>query len=161
MDMWNQIQPRTFVFTLYSSVAVKHRSFENKINQRVCFHNLRSSLMPMWSRKISYAVPLSPQRHWDLYTNSPAPDTFKETWGSHCVSALPSSFWRMSCGNTGGWKGVVLAKKSVMMVTLAANNNTLGHASAAIKVPEEITNFPFQKVQQRSLPILRSKIWRP
>lgn len=36
-------------------------------------------------------------------------------------------------------------KQSVMMVTLVANNNTRGHVSAAVKVPQAIPTLPFSK----------------
>lgn len=40
-------------------------------------------------------------------------------------------------------EGGGFGKQSVMMVTLVANKNTRGHVSAAVKVPQEITNPPF------------------
>lgn len=53
VDACSQIQSRMFALTLCQSVAFKHRSLGNKINKRVYFYNLRPSLVPMRSGKIS------------------------------------------------------------------------------------------------------------
>lgn len=136
------MQPRAFAFTLHQSVALKHKSFGKQNQQKSVFLQSQTQSGPYAIQENqlgSHLIPHKALRPLSEFSNPRYIQGNVRIWLCLCFTFS----FEMNCGNTGAWKGGGFGKQSVMVVTLVANNNTRGHVSAAVKVPQEITNPPF------------------